>query len=66
MTDAFNDLARRVADRFRLTGTGDLRDRGAIVTDVLCVIDRSGGDHAQLDASSLRVRALFTDADLGS
>lgn len=48
-----------------VVSTGDLRQRGAHVTDVLCVIDRSGGDHAKLDAVSLRVRGLFTDADLG-
>jgi orotate phosphoribosyltransferase len=48
-----------------LLSTGDLRDLGANVDDVMCVIDRSGGDHAKLDAISLRVRALFTTADLG-
>lgn len=41
-----------------------LRDRGANVTDALCVIDRSDGDHASLDTSSLRVWSLFTRADL--
>lgn len=45
--------------------TGDLRSSGAHVEDVLCVIDRSEGDHAKLDAISLRVRSLFTKADLG-
>jgi len=44
--------------------TGDLRERGADVTDVLCVIDRSGGDHLPLDTISLHVRSLFTKADL--
>ena len=44
--------------------TGDLRERGAIVTDVLCMIDRSEGDHAALNASALRLRSLFTRADL--
>lgn len=44
--------------------TGELRDRGAVVEEVLCVIDRSNGDHAELDAISLRVRSLFTRADL--
>lgn len=43
----------------------DLRERGAIVEDVLCVIDRSDGDHARLDAISLRVRSLLTLDDLG-
>jgi orotate phosphoribosyltransferase len=45
--------------------TRDLRNRGANVDDVLCVIDRSEGDHAKLDAISLRVRSLFKKADLG-
>ncbi|HEX5947303.1 MAG TPA: orotate phosphoribosyltransferase [Acidimicrobiales bacterium] len=45
--------------------TSDLRERGAVVDDVLCVIDRSDGDHARLDAVSLRVRSLFTLDDLG-
>ncbi len=44
--------------------TTDLRERGAIVTDVLCVIDRSDGDHAPLDQASLHLRTLFTRADL--
>lgn len=44
--------------------TTDLRERGALVTDVLCVIDRSGGDHAPLDEASLHLRSLFTRADL--
>jgi orotate phosphoribosyltransferase len=45
--------------------TSDLRDRGADLDTVLCVIDRSGGDHVELDALSLQVRSLFTTADLG-
>lgn len=44
--------------------TSDLRERGAIVTAVLCVIDRSGGDHDPLDALALQVWSLFTRADL--
>jgi orotate phosphoribosyltransferase len=44
--------------------TGDLRQRGADVKDVLCVIDRSEGDHAMLDAISVQVRSLFKKADL--
>lgn len=44
--------------------TADLRGRGADVETVLCVIDRSGDDHAVLDASDLRVLSLFTKADL--
>jgi orotate phosphoribosyltransferase len=46
--------------------TRDLRSRGAEIHTVLCVIDRSSGDHAELDAVSLHVRSLFTTADLGS
>lgn len=42
----------------------DLRTRGAVVAEVLCVIDRSEGDHSTLDDASLRVRALFTRSDL--
>ena len=44
--------------------TNDLRDLGAVVDTVLCVIDRSGGDHAKLDAIDLTVTALFTGDDL--
>jgi orotate phosphoribosyltransferase len=44
--------------------TGDLRDRGAVVDTVLCVIDRSGGDHAALDAIGLTISSLVTAADL--
>lgn len=48
-----------------VASTGDLRDRGAAVHDVLCVIDRSAGNHQKLDEVSLRVRSLFTMEDLG-
>jgi orotate phosphoribosyltransferase len=44
--------------------TADLRARGAIVDTVLCVIDRSDGDHAKLDEIGLEIRSLFTAADL--
>jgi orotate phosphoribosyltransferase len=44
--------------------TRELRERGARVDDVLCVIDRSEGDHSTLDAISLQVRALFTKSSL--
>ena len=44
--------------------TTDLRDRGADVRAVLCVIDRSDGDHSRLESASLDVHALFTSADL--
>jgi orotate phosphoribosyltransferase len=45
--------------------TRDLRDRGALVDSVLCVIDRSGGDHAKLDSAEISVIALFASEDLG-
>jgi orotate phosphoribosyltransferase len=47
-----------------VASTEDLRARGALVTDVLCVIDRSGGDHTKLDSVSLDMRSLFTRRDL--
>lgn len=48
-----------------VVSTKDLRDRGANVDHVLCVIDRSDGDHSKLDAISVRVGSLFTKTDLG-
>ena len=45
--------------------TADLRARGAVVGSVLCVIDRSGGDHAALDGVGCGLLALFTADDLG-
>jgi orotate phosphoribosyltransferase len=44
--------------------TAELRELGARVDSVLCVIDRSEGDHTKLDAISLRVVSLFTKGDL--
>ena len=44
--------------------TVGLRALGARIDRVLCVIDRSGGDHARLDDIDVRVDALFTMADL--
>ena len=41
-----------------------LREFGAHVAAVLCVIDRSGGDHARLDSIDLEVTALFSGDDL--
>lgn len=43
----------------------DLRSRGALVGAVLCIIDRSGGDHPQLDALGCQLIALFREAELG-
>jgi orotate phosphoribosyltransferase len=45
--------------------TRDLRDGGALVDSVLCVIDRSGGDHPALDALGCSVIALLTVDQLG-
>jgi orotate phosphoribosyltransferase len=45
--------------------TTELRDRGALVDSVLCVIDRSGGDHPALDSLELSVISLLTSAELG-
>lgn len=44
--------------------TEDLRQLGAVVDDVLCVIDRSKGRHDPLDAVGLRLTALFTADEL--
>lgn len=41
-----------------------LRERGATVDTVLCVVDRSGANHPALDALNLSVHALFTSDDL--
>jgi orotate phosphoribosyltransferase len=45
--------------------TRALRDRGAEVDSVLCVIDRSGADHPGLDSIGCSVIALFTSDQLG-
>ncbi len=45
--------------------TAELRARGALVENVLCVIDRSGGTHPELDALGCRVLALLTADELG-
>jgi orotate phosphoribosyltransferase len=42
----------------------DLRSEGAIVRDVLCVIDRSDGKSEKLHAAALKHYALFTMAEL--
>lgn len=47
-----------------VSSTQDLRVRGALVSDVLCVIDRSEGNNAKLDDASISVTALFTRSDL--
>jgi len=43
---------------------GDLRDRGAVVEDALCVIDREAGGGAALADVGVRLRPLFTMAAL--
>lgn len=47
-----------------VTSCEDLRKDGAIITDVLCVIDRSEGRHEKLAGANLKLHALFTMSDL--
>jgi len=47
------------------TSASELRQRGAVVDTVLCVVDRSGGDHGLLSALDISVRSLFSADDLG-
>lgn len=42
----------------------DLRKEGAIVEDVLCVISRQQGGEEKLAQAGLKMRSLFTSADL--
>lgn len=42
-----------------------LRERGAVVEHVLCVIDREQGGKAALEALNLQVKALYSKTDLG-
>ena len=49
-----------------ITSTTDLRTLGALVSDVLCVIDREAGGADHLAASGLRLHALFTMSELRS
>ncbi len=42
----------------------DLRDRGAIITDAVCVIDRESGGSEKLQAEGIRLSSLFTMSDL--
>lgn len=44
--------------------TGMLREQGATVKDVIAVIDRSLGDHSKLEATNLKLKALFTMDEL--
>jgi orotate phosphoribosyltransferase len=45
--------------------TADLRAGGAHVASVLCIIDRSGGDHPQLDSIGCAALSLLSERDLG-
>jgi orotate phosphoribosyltransferase len=47
-----------------VSSTDDLRDLGAIVEDVVCVIDRTPDGGSALAARGLRLVALATKADL--
>jgi orotate phosphoribosyltransferase len=47
-----------------VASTEELRRLGAVVEAVLCVIDRSGGDHSRLDSIGLETVALFRAGDL--
>lgn len=44
--------------------TRDLRERGAIVEDAVCVIDREAGGREALAEVGIRLRALFTMTEL--
>jgi len=44
--------------------TRDLRDRGAVVTHAVSVIDREQGGAAALEAIDVELRALFLHSDL--
>ncbi len=45
---------------------GDLRADGAIITDVVGVIDRSEGKSEKIEAAGIKLHALFTMAELKS
>lgn len=49
-----------------LLSTRELRDRGANVSHVLCVIDREAGGAGKLAAEGLELRPLFTMSQLKS
>lgn len=44
--------------------TRDLKERGALVSTALCVIDREAGGAAALQAEGVELRALFTMTEL--
>ncbi|MDP8244010.1 MAG: orotate phosphoribosyltransferase [Candidatus Hinthialibacter antarcticus] len=47
-----------------LLSSKDLRDRGAIIEDVLCVIDREAGGRGNLKKDGLELHPLFTMTQL--
>jgi len=49
-----------------ILSTQQLREGGATVEHVLCVIDRTGGDHLALNDAGLAVHALFATTDLNA
>lgn len=42
----------------------DLRSEGAVIENVLCVIDRSEGQTQKIESAGLKLQALFTMAEL--
>lgn len=47
-----------------VTSTGMLREQGALIENIVAVIDRSLGDHSQLQAANLQLQSLFTMDEL--
>jgi orotate phosphoribosyltransferase len=47
-----------------VTSCGDLRERGAVVTHAVCVIDREAGGPGKLEAIAVELRPLFTMSEL--
>jgi orotate phosphoribosyltransferase len=47
-----------------ITSCGDLRERGAIVNDAVCVIDRQSGGPEGLSAIGVELRPLYTMFEL--
>ena len=47
-----------------LLSAGDLRKRGAVIEDVLCVIDRAAGGAENLKSQGLRLAPLYTMTQL--
>jgi len=49
-----------------LMSTADLRERGALVSTAVVVIDREAGGREAMAGVNVELRALFTRTDLGS